>query len=223
MKKKVSVLLLSAMIIYTMCGYSSNAKIVQNNDAKKEQVENLRVRVNHGLRAVEAYENEVEEATASDAALSIEINDCLLLEEPYYPTEVIIAAEENNYELPGVIKSIPYQIYEEESKVNPPMSEHLTRSGGVFYGPTGKEKYYNLKMSGVVQIMRGCGYSEEEYPYWVRDDGVKMLGAYVMVAANLSVYPRGSIVETSLGTGLVCDMCVGATYGDTVLDLAVNW
>ena len=223
MKKKVSVLLLSAMIIYTMCGYSSNAKIVQNNDAKKEQVENLRVRVNHGLRAVDTYENEVEEATASDAVLSIEINDCLLLEEPYYPTEVIIAAEDNNYELPGVIKSIPYQIYEEEPKVNPPMSEHLTRSGGVFYGPTGKEKYYNLKMSGVVQIMRVCGYSEEEYPYWVRDDGVKMLGAYVMVAANLSVYPRGSIVETSLGTGLVCDMCVGATYGDTVLDLAVNW
>lgn len=82
MRKKVSVLLLSAMIIYTMCGYSSNAKIVQKTDAKKEQVENLRVRVNHGLRAVEAYETEVEEATASDAALSIEINDCLLLEEP---------------------------------------------------------------------------------------------------------------------------------------------
>ena len=50
-----------------------------------------------------------------------------------------------------------------------------------------------------------------------------MLGDYVMVAADLSVYPRGSIVETSLGTGLVCDKCVGATYGDTVLDLAVNW
>lgn len=225
MKKKVSVLLLSAMIIYTMCGYSSNAKIVQNNDAKKEQVENLRVRVNHGLRAVEAYENEVEEATVSDAVLSIEINDCLLLKEPYYPTEVIIAAEENQYELPGVIKSIPYEIYEEEyvPKVNPPMEEHLTKRGGVFYGPSGKEKYYNLNMSGVVTIMRNSGYSSEEYPYWVRADGVKMLGDYVMVAADLSVYPRGSIVETSLGTGLVCDKCVGATYGDTVLDLAVSW
>ena len=71
--------------------------------------------------------------------------------------------------------------------------------------------------------MRDCGYSEEEYPYWVRNDGAKMLGDYVMVAANLSVYPRGSIVETSLGTGLVCDLCVGATYGDTDLDIAVNW
>lgn len=225
MRKKVSVLLLSAMIIYTMCGYSSNAKIVQKTDEKKEQVENLRVRDLHGLRAVDTYENEVEEATASDAVLSIEINDYLLLEEPYYPTEVIIAAEENQYELPGVIKSIPYEIYEEEykPKVNPPMEEHLTKRGGVFYGPSGKEKYYNLNMSGVVTTMRNSGYSSEEYPYWVREDGAKMLGDYVMVAADLSVYPRGSIVETSLGTGLVCDKCVGATYGDTVLDLAVNW
>ena len=223
MKKKVSVLLLSAMIIYTMCGYSSNAKIVQNNDAKKEQVENLRVRVNHGLRAVEAYENEVEEATVSDAALSIEINDCLLLEEPYYPTEVIIAAEENNYELPGVIKSIPYQIYEEELKVNPPMSEHLTKSGGVFYGPSGKETYYNLNMSRCISIMRDLGYSEEEYPYWIREDGAKMLGDYVMVAADLSIRPKGTILETSLGTAIVVDTGSFAKYDSMMLDVCVSW
>ena len=223
MKKKVSVLLLSAMIIYTMCGYSSNAKIVQNNDAKKEQVENLRVRVNHGLRVVEAYENEVEEATASDAALSIEINDCLLLEETYYPTEVIIAAEENKYELPGVIKSIPYQIYEEESKVNPPMSEHLTRSGGVFYGPSGKETYYNLNMSRCISIMRDLGYSEEEYPYWIREDGAKMLGDYVMVAADLSIRPKGTILETSLGTAIVVDTGSFAKYDSMMLDVCVSW
>lgn len=223
MKKKVSVLLLSAMIIYTMCGYSSNAKIVQNNDAKKEQVENLRVRDLHGLRAVEAYENEVEEATVSDAVLSIEINDCLLLEEPYYPTEVIIAAEENNYELPGVIKSIPYQIYEEESKVNPPMSEHLTRSGGVFYGPSGKETYYNLNMSRCISIMRDLGYSEEEYPYWIREDGAKMLGDYVMVAADLSIRPKGTILETSLGTAIVVDTGSFAKYDSMMLDVCVSW
>ena len=223
MKRKISGILILSMILVVMCGYSQNVEKIKQIEAKKEEVKNLPVRDLHGLRAVDTLENEVEEATVSDAVPSIEINDCLLLEEPYYPTEVIIAAEENNYELPGVIKILPYQIYEEESKVNPPMSEHLTRSGGVFYGPTGKEKYYNLNMSGVVTIMRNSGYSSEEYPYWVRDDGVKMLGDYVMVAADLSVYPRGSIVETSLGTGLVCDKCVGATYGDTVLDIAVNW
>ena len=81
----------------------------------------------------------------------------------------------------------------------------LTRSKGVNYGPTGKETYYNLPMQGVVRIMRRMGYSEAEYPYWVRNDGVKMLGEYVMVAANFNHFPRGSIVECSLGTALVCD------------------
>lgn len=102
-------------------------------------------------------------------------------------------------------------------------SSHLTSWSGVYYGPSGKETYYNLNMSGVVNIMRGMGFSEEEYPYWVRDDGCKMLGDYIMVAANLDLRSRGSLVETSLGTGLVCDTG-GFAYGNrTQLDIATNW
>ena len=78
----------------------------------------------------------------------------------------------------------------------------LTASGGVYYGPNGKETYYNLNMSGVVDIMRGMGNNDN---YWVREDGAKMLGDYVIVAADLNKYPRGSIVDTSLGQGIVCD------------------
>ena len=96
----------------------------------------------------------------------------------------------------------------------------LTRRGGVNYGPTGKETYYNLNMSGVVRIMRRMGYSEAEYPYWVRNDGCKMLGPYIMSAANLNHFPRGSVVESSLGWTLVCD--TGYLQWDQ-LDIAVNW
>lgn len=96
----------------------------------------------------------------------------------------------------------------------------LTRTKGVNYGPTGKETYYNLNMSGVVDRMRRNGYSESEYKYWVREDGVKMLGDYVIVAANLNNHPRGSVVETSLGTGIVCD--TGGMQGDH-LDIATSW
>jgi hypothetical protein len=109
------------------------------------------------------------------------------------------------------------------SNVNGPASEHLTKSAGVFNGPSGKETYYNLNMSGVVSIMRGLGYSEEEYPYWVREDGVKMLGDYVMCAAAFSIRPRGSVVETSLGTALVCDTGGFAAYNETQVDIAVSW
>lgn len=96
----------------------------------------------------------------------------------------------------------------------------LTKSKGVNYGPSGKETYYNLPMGGVVSIMRSMGNTD---PYWVRADGCKMLGNYIMVAANLSVHPRGSLVETSLGTGIVCDTGGFAASNPNQLDIAVSW
>ncbi len=99
----------------------------------------------------------------------------------------------------------------------------LTRRGGVYNGPSGRETYYNLNMSGIVQIMRDLGYSEEEYPYWVREDGCKMFGDYIMVAANLSTRPRGTILETSLGTAIVCDTGTFIYSYPNGIDIATNW
>ena len=99
----------------------------------------------------------------------------------------------------------------------------LTKSAGTVQGPSGKETYYNLNMSGVVKIMRGLGYTEEDYPYWVREDGCKMLGPYIMVAANFSIRPRGTTIETSLGTGIVCDTGGFARSNPTQLDIATSW
>lgn len=96
----------------------------------------------------------------------------------------------------------------------------LSKSRGTITGPSGKETYYNLNMNGVVNIMRRMGNTDE---YWVRDDGVKMLGDYIMVAANLNVHPRGSLVDTSLGKAIVCDTG-GFAYGNPhQLDIAVTW
>lgn len=99
----------------------------------------------------------------------------------------------------------------------------LTKSRGTIQGPSGKETYYNLNMTGVVSIMRRQGFSESEYPYNVRADGVKCLGPYVMVAAHLGQRPRGSKVQTSLGTGLVCDTGGFATNNPTQIDIATAW
>jgi 3D (Asp-Asp-Asp) domain-containing protein len=71
--------------------------------------------------------------------------------------------------------------------------------------------------------MRSLGYSAEEYPYWVRSDGCKMLGNYIMVAANLSIRPKGTIVQTSLGAGIVCDTGGFASSNAYQLDIATNW
>lgn len=96
----------------------------------------------------------------------------------------------------------------------------LNRVSGVNVGPSGKETYYNLNMTKIVSAMKKLGVNSE---YWVRDDGVKMYGDYIMCAANLSVYPRGSIVETSLGTGIVCDTGAFAKNSSIVLDIATAW
>lgn len=95
---------------------------------------------------------------------------------------------------------------------------------GTVIGPSNcKETYYNLPMSGVVKIMRRMGYSEEEYPYWVREDGAKMLGDYIMCAADFNLRPRGSLVESSLGTCIVADTGDFIYTNPTQIDIAVDW
>lgn len=162
-------------------------------------------------------------------ALTLIVNQPVIAT-PSEPTEIeqVISTtidEEVEPSTPGVIIEgypaegiiIPFkEYYYDESQ------PHLTKQSGVFYGPSGKETYYNLPMGRVINYMRDLGYTTEEYPYWVRSDGAKMLGDYVMVAADLSVYSKGSIVPTSLGKGIVCD--TGAFAGSSVaLDIAVNW
>ncbi|MDE6024163.1 MAG: hypothetical protein K2G45_01780 [Lachnospiraceae bacterium] len=107
------------------------------------------------------------------------------------------------------------------SKPGTPGSGVLTASGGVNYNANGnKETYYNLDMGQVISNAYSMGITGE---YWVRDDGVKMLGDYVMVAACYDVYPKGSLVYTSLGTGIVVDTGSFAESNPYQLDIAVSW
>ena len=88
----------------------------------------------------------------------------------------------------------------------------LTPSAGVNWFNGRKETYYNLDMSGVISNARAMGIEGE---YWVRGDGVKMYGNYVIVAAQMS---KGTVIQTSLGTGIVLDYCPAGT-----IDIATSW
>lgn len=112
---------------------------------------------------------------------------------------------------------------EEESEEFSWDGEVITPSSGVANGPSGFETYYNLPMGGVVSIMRGLGYDEANYPYWVRDDGCKMLGSYIMVAANLDIRPYGTVLPCSRGMAIVCDTGTFAASNPYQLDIAVSW
>lgn len=102
----------------------------------------------------------------------------------------------------------------------PKRKRHLTRQSGIFAGPSGKESYYNLPMGRVIRYMANLGYN---YRFWIRSDGVKMLGPYVMCAADLSIRPKGTLVETSLGTGIVCDTGEFVRSNSCQLDIATAW
>lgn len=94
----------------------------------------------------------------------------------------------------------------------PSGSGMLTPSSGINWFNGRKETYYNLNMAGVVSNAHAMGIDGD---YWVRGDGVKMYGGYVIVAAQMA---KGTIIATSLGTGIVLDYCPAGT-----IDIAVNW
>lgn len=99
-------------------------------------------------------------------------------------------------------------------------SSTLNKRNGRINGPSGEETYYNLNMSGCVKRMRDQGY---DYEYWVREDGVKMYGPYIMVAADFHTRPLGTVMESSLGTAIVVDTGDFAETNPTQIDIATTW
>lgn len=88
---------------------------------------------------------------------------------------------------------------------------YLTYTKGVVYYNNHKETYY------AEEVLPGPGLNipvrHVAYDGTIRDEN-----SYIVVASDLSFYPRGSIVETSLGLGKVYD--TGCAYG--TIDIYVN-
>lgn len=120
-----------------------------------------------------------------------------------------------------------------------PDGSKLTKLGGVNYYYNQKETYYNMDMSNIVKSLTArdswlwpqiCKAGNQKnfkksYKYWIRPDGVKMFGPYVMIAAKLSVHKRGSLMPTSLGMGVVVDTggFAHTANGAHWVDIATNW
>lgn len=146
----------------------------------------------------------------------------VFFEEPHYEIveqPVVEEVVEVSYEEPVVVQEDELvDIEETDYYWDGPI---LTATKGVNWGPSGKETYYNLPMDGVIEIMRV--YCDNYDEHWIREDGCHMLGDYIMVAADLSIRPRGSLVPTSLGMGIVCDTGGFIYINAYQLDIAVVW
>ena len=97
------------------------------------------------------------------------------------------------------------------------MATILTAKLGTIEYNGHKETWYNLPMDKCVKRAQNMGIPCE---YWVRDDGVKMFGQWVIVAAHPSK-TRFTFVDTSLGQGIILDFHCSP---DTELyDIATSW
>lgn len=140
-------------------------------------------------------------------------------EETTAPQEEIIeeTVDEPVYE---AVEESPEAVEEPVEEI--PKAAVLNRRDGVNYFNGQKETYYNLKMGGVIRLLDEMGI--EHGKYWTRDDGAKMLGDYIMLATDTKRWPKGTVLETSLGTGLVVDHCSGSeSYSGLWIDVAVTW
>ena len=85
----------------------------------------------------------------------------------------------------------------------------LTPSGGVFNGPSGKETYYSQ------QVLPGGGLNIPGRNV-AADGTIRDAEGYIVIASD--VLPKGSITQTSLGTGKVYDTGVGHAGVDIYTD-----
>ena len=107
----------------------------------------------------------------------------------------------------------------------------ITRGHGdipYYNGPSGKEDYVNISVSYILDNAYYHGYDEKEYSYWENEYGLQMFGSYIIVASDYDIHPYGSIVQTSLGEGIVLDTGSSVTtscdtYYTHDIDIYTNW
>lgn len=180
------------------------------------QLKNVPAVVSEVGKADDAEDDEKENATESMEDDVIEVTRIPKETEATEPPETTESTEPVVEETQEAEEE---EVVEEETEYvwdGPVLNSYI----GTVEGPSGKETYYNLPMSRVVEIMHELGFEGE---YWVRDDGVKMFGDYIMVATDLSHRPKGTILPTSLGMGMVCDTGEFVKWNSYQIDIAVAW
>ena len=214
--KKHIIIAIIAFILGTTCGIVGTV-LVEKQDVQKEVTMEI-------ATDTDATETDATITDATETDVTEEVTTEEITEEPEVEKEekedILIAAPTPTTEATTEALVVPAP-QPEQLKYEPQPGDHLTKSGGVYYGPSGKETYYNLNMIGVVSNAQNMGIEGE---YWVREDGCKMYGDYIICAADLNVHPRGSLVESSLGTCIVLDTGGFTANGSGVaLDIAVDW
>lgn len=193
----------------------------QTNESLKlqdVQLENMETNVKKIRESTDQQKKDLTDLINKDTKWKVEIEKQIdkLEEAKKEKKEAEVLAQTQAEEAPAPAAIAPVT----EVAYTAPSGGCLTPSSGVFWYGNQLETYYNLDMSVIVDVAHSNGISGD---YWIRDDGCKMLGSYIMLACNRDVHPYGSLVETSLGTGISLDTGGFAAGNPYQVDVAVTW
>ena len=197
-------------LMYTTTQTESRVKFIKEDlasmtDAMEDQREELQTEIEEIRQQMTTTEEPIDQEPIAE-------------EEPYKVEAISIIKLPDDR---GGIMEIDNEEVKHIDDPNPvPTGPHLTPASGVFEFEGHTETYYNLPMDVVVQVAHSKGICGE---YHVRSDGAKMIGDYIMVAACYDVHPYGSLVNTSLGMGIVVDTGAFTAWNSGNVDIAVTW
>ena len=197
-------------LMYTTTQTESRVKFIREDlasmtDAMEEQRTELQTEIDEIRQQMTTTEEPIDQEPIAE-------------EEPYKVEAISIIKLPDDR---GGIMEIDNEEVKHIEDPNPvPTGPHLTPASGVFEFEGHTETYYNLDMSVVVSVAQSRGIAGE---YHVRSDGAKMIGDYIMVAACYDVHPYGSLVNTSLGMGIVVDTGAFTVWNSGNIDIATTW
>lgn len=205
--------------------YLDDQYLEANSDGHEEEIETTEYSKTMYVTAFTLYVRSEMDASTDDTIIDVfgqghevivtaEYEDCNWVQIDYNGEQAYLAGKylsENAHDI------IEYSTSSVSSSFDGTV---LDKYLGRVSGPSGTETYYNLDMSYCVERMNSLGYVGS---YWVREDGCKMFGNYIMVAANFETRPLGTILETSLGTSIVVDTGDFVSTNPNGIDVATNW
>lgn len=189
-------------------GYNRGIPHIEKGDKETSDLTSLEATINTITTEIEKYSN----------GEALELEHAIIIADPATISKYGLKKEDIDFTLSE------YILKSDKVTSNPTIQGKW--ESGYLRGPAGfikytgadgrltKETWCNLNPNNLAKLMREDHGIELDY--WIREDGVYMYGDYVMVAADIphmdgtqqeAEYRKGDLVQTSLGTGMVVDLC----------------
>lgn len=212
-------------------GYNRGIPHIEKGNNESSDISSLESTINTITTEIQKYSN----------GEALELENAIIIADPATIEKYGLKKEDIDYTLSD------YILKSDNVASNPTIqgkwaSGYLTGGAGtvVYTGADGrltKETWCDLNPNNLARLMREDHGIELDF--WIREDGVYMYGDYVMVAADIphmdgteqaAEYRKGDLVQTSLGTGMVVDLCgmaeltrKGQTDYDVWYDIYTDW